>query len=141
MSGLGGKRGPLKPVPTKRSLLALFFLLVLPLGSLIVCVPLVLVRGHRLDEHLFSYWIVVTPMLLAITFGDILGRRVAGAIGYHWSHLAGRLAEASVGFAAFGAFGVLGTFVHPQGWAIGLIGGVIFLVLGVSGFITSLRGR
>ncbi len=128
MRGVSFRRGPLKPAPSTRSRLALYFLLT-PILSAALCALSVLLRGEKLEEAFLAYWLALTPLFIAGLFGPVFGRRLAGAVGYHWSYLAARTLEIACALAVFAIFAIAASLIQPMGWVFPAFWGVLFLIL------------
>ena len=86
-------------------------------------------------------WLIYTPFLWGVVFGPVMAQRLAGAIGYHWSLMARRLAELAIVVAAFSACVLAASYLHPKGWAFPLFGAGIGALMGAVEFVRVLLRR
>jgi hypothetical protein len=124
-----------------RSRLVLYFLLVIPVVSAVACALVVLVTGRRFEEAFLSYWLNLTPLFIAGILGPVFGRRLADAVGYHWSYLATRSLEFACALAAFAILAIAASMIQPMGWVFPVVWGGAFLIFAGFDFIRALMAR
>jgi hypothetical protein len=140
MRGLGFKRGPLKPAPSVRKRL-IAHLLAMPVLRAAASMAMVLIGGEKFEEAFLPHWFAWTPLFIAVIFGPIFGRRLAGAVGYHWSYLASRSLEIACVLAAFAIFALAATSIHPVGLIFPALWAGFFLVLCAFDFTRALMAK
>ena len=142
MRGLSGKRGPLKPERNFRERLILPFLATVPVLSAVGSIFLALIDKRKIEDAFLPTWLSLTPLLLAIAFGDLLGRRLAAAMGYRGMILAGRLVETIIAVLTLAAFSiVLGLMDQRAGIFTAALSISILVATGVFGFARRLMGN
>jgi hypothetical protein len=141
LKGLAGKRGPLRPPLDFRWALALWFFLVTPLCSAVVSALAAVLRGEALTDTFLLNWLIYTPFLWGVVFGPVMGSRLARAIGYHWSDMAGRLVELAIFATTICACVFAASFLHPKGWVLPLFGTGIGVLMGAVEFVRALLRR
>lgn len=135
MKGLGGRRGPLKPGMSFRLRMALAFLLIIPASMAVFSLIRVWLDRQSIEQGFLSNWLMWTPLLWGLVFGDVIGRRISSAVGYHRSEVFGRLAELVFVLTCFALCGVVAAILYPPGGAfLPVIGVLIFLTTGAVGF-------
>lgn len=138
---MGGRRGPLKPPLDFRWTLALWFFVITPLCCAAIAALATALNGQAFADGFLLNWLFYTPALWGVIFGPVMGRRLANAIGYHWSDMAGRLGELAIVAVAFGVCVFAASHLHPKGWAIPLFGAGIGILMGVVEFVRVLLRR
>ena len=142
MRGLKGKRGPLKPDPDFRGTLSFWFLLVIPAFGVAISLLQIWFNNLTLEEGFLTHWLMWTPLMWGLIGGEVFGRRIAGAIGYHPRNVIARILELAVVASCFALCVLAGAlFAPPRGAVLPLFGAGLFVVMWLVGFARMLIAK
>jgi len=140
---LAGKRGGPTQAPWSfRWILALIFFAIIPAAAALAAV--IGASGEaKWTERFLAGWLTYTPMMWGLIMGPWQGRRLAAVVGYP-QQVIGRVVELAIAVACFVACGLalLALFPGNYGMLFGpLMGGGLFVAIGVAEFMRRLGGR
>lgn len=142
MRGLRGARGPLKPGMDFRVRLILFFVLLIPVLGAAISFLRLLFDDQTVEQGFMPNWLLWTPLLWGVIFGDLIGRRISATVGYHLSDMAGRLLELLFVLVCFALCALAGALlVPPRGVFLPAFGAGLFCLTGIVGFVRGLIAR
>lgn len=123
-------------------MLALVFFLALPLAAA-AAAAIGAWNETPWQESFLRRWLTYTPLMWGIVMGPWQGRRLAAVVGYP-QEVGGRLVELAMAVASFVAcaFALVALFPGNHGVLFGpLLGGGLFVAIGVVEFVRRLGGR
>ncbi|MEQ1782222.1 MAG: hypothetical protein ABMA14_12730 [Hyphomonadaceae bacterium] len=142
MRGVSGRRGPLKPDRDFRVKLTLWFAIAIPAACAIVSLLVVWIGSEGSEAGFLANWLNYTSIIWGIVFGDVAGRRLAAAVGYHRSDMTARVLELIIPLLGYGLLiGIGALFISPRVSVLPAIGAGIFVVMLVVGFVRTMIAK